>query len=280
VKTLFLEKLIFMKKGEISNFIRKTGLLPLADRVRFYMEKYNNRKINSDFLRMNPGIKLPPDYLIYESFQLNYKKYYADSEESARWLTDILKKHVQLKDIRILDWGCGPGRIIRHLGKFTGDGCELHGTDYNAKTISWCSQNLQGIQFNTNQLEAGLPYPDNYFDVIYGISIFTHLSKKMHIEWYNELLRVLKSGGVILLTTQGSNFKAKLTHHEKINFDNGELVVRGNVREGHRTYSAFHPVKFMEKIFEKDIILEHIEYKPRENGWIPQDVWIIKKIEQ
>ena len=233
-----------------------------------------------EFLEKHPEIKLPPDYLLYESFQLNYKKYYSDSVETAQWLAGLLKKHIQLKDIKILDWGCGPGRVIRHLHKFTGDGCVFYGTDYNSKSIVWCSQNLPGIQFNKNRMDASLPYPDNFFNVIYGISIFTHLSRQMHFDWYHELSRVLKPGGIMLITTQGNNFKAKLTSQEIILFNNGELVVRGKVKEGHRTWSAFHPKKFMENLLVNASILEHIEYNPQGYAWLPQDVWIIKKLEK
>jgi ubiquinone/menaquinone biosynthesis C-methylase UbiE len=67
----------------------------------------------------------------------------------------------------------------------------------NNKTITWSRQNLKGISFNQNTLQANLPYSDNYFDIIYGISIFTHLSQQMHYDWYNELERILKPNGII-----------------------------------------------------------------------------------
>jgi SAM-dependent methyltransferase len=266
-----------MKKGTISNFLRQLGLLQPADYFRFWLEKFRNRKKNRNFLSKNHGVKLPPDYLIYESFQLDYQKYFTGSEDTAQWLAGLLKKHINLSGVKILDWGCGPGRVIRHLPKFTGPGTEFFGTDYNAESIAWCSGNLSGIQFNQNSLEAGLPYESNFFDVIYGISVFTHLSEKMHLEWFEELFRALKPGGIMLFTTQGENFREKLTGNELIEFDEGRLIVRGKTKEGHRTYSAFHPKKFMVKLFAGTKVLEHIERKPEPGGWLPQDVWIIKK---
>lgn len=266
-----------MKKGAISNFLRKLGLLQPADYFRFWLEKFRNRKKNRKFLNDNPGVNLPPDYLIYESFQLNYQKYFSDAEDTARWLAGLLKKHIELNGVKILDWGCGPGRVIRHLSKFTGRGTEFYGTDYNAGSIAWCAENLPGIQFNQNALEARLSYENQYFDIIYGISVFTHLSEKMHFAWFNELFRVMKPGGIFLFTTQGENFREKLTGSELVEFDEGKLVVRGQTKEGHRTYSAFHPKKFMEELFAPAEILEHIERKPENGGWLPQDVWILRK---
>lgn len=248
-----------------------------TDWVRYYLQKFKNRKINKDFKSKNPNVKLPPDYLIYESFQINYHKYYSESIETARWITGHFKKHINLKNKRILDWGCGPGRIIRHLPTVIGDGCEFFGTDYNEKSIDWCSKNLAEIQFNKNSLKAQLPYDDHFMDVIYGLSIFTHLSEQLHYDWYNELYRVLKPNGIMFLTTQGDNFKVKMTDLELKKYNENKLVVRGNVKEGHRTYSAFHPPGFMRKLFSNVEILEHIDRKPEKGDWLPQEIWIIKK---
>src|SRR5690606_21036025 len=117
-------------------------------------------------------------------------------------------------------------------------GCALYGTDYNRKSIEWCSDNLKGINFNNNKLEADLPWAKNYFDIVYGLSIFTHLSETLHFDWFKELMRVLKPEGIFLFTTQGNNFTIKLTEQELKLFRKGELVIRGKVTEGHRTYSA------------------------------------------
>lgn len=268
-----------MKKRGISNILRKLGLIYYADWLMFFIQKQKNQETNKEFLLKNPGVVLPPDYLIYESFQINYQKYYTESKDTALWLKELFIKYIDLKNKRILDWGCGPGRVIRHLPSVINNGCEFFGTDYNSKSIEWCSNNLKGINFNNNSLKAELPYKDGSVDVIYGISVFTHLSERMHYDWYNELLRILKSGGIILVTTQGDNFKVKLSSSEIRNYTNGQIVIRDKVKEGHRTFSAFHPKEFMRKLYSNVEILEHIETKPEPGrSWLPQDVWIIRKI--
>lgn len=266
-----------MKKGQLSNLLRKLGLIYFTDFLRFYLQKFKNRKINKEFKISHPEVILPPDYLIYESFQINYQKYYIEAVDTAKTLTGYFKKYIDLENKRILDWGCGPGRIIRHLPQVIGNGCEYYGTDYNRKSIDWCSKNLSDIHFNNNSLAANLPYDDSFIDVIYGISIFTHLSEQMHYDWFNELYRVLKPNGIMLLTTQGDNFKVKLTEAELEKYNNNQLVVRGMVKEGHRTYSAFQPKGFMQELFNSVKILEHIEKEPEKGKWLPQDIWIIKR---
>ncbi len=266
-----------MNKGDISNFIRTLKLSQFVDLLRYAFQKIKNRKKNRAFKLANPLVSLPPDYLIYESFQLDYEKYYSESKITAVWLVNHFEKHIELKDKNILDWGCGPGRIIRHLPEIIDSDCKFYGTDYNKSSIEWCQKNIKSVSFNHNSLEANLPYPDDYFDVIYGISIFTHLSEKLHKDWYNELRRILNPAGIIFLTTQGDNFKEKLTASELKDYEKGNLVVRGKVKEGHRTYSAFHPKQFLLKIFSNDQVLEHIEIIPEKNRWLPQDIWIVRK---
>jgi SAM-dependent methyltransferase len=92
--------------------------------------------------------------------------------------------------------------------------------------------------------------------------------------WIEELKRILKPGGLLFLTTQGNAFKDKLTQSEKSDFDDGHLIVRGAVKEGHRTFSSFHPNPFMEKLFDSFVILKHISI---ENEGNVQDVWIVRK---
>ncbi len=265
-----------MKKQLITSFLRKFKILHLADKTRFYIQKYKNNKANKKFKAEHPEVKLPPDYLIYESFQLNYHKYYVQSKEAARKLVRHFSKHIDLKDKKILDWGCGPGRIIRHFPEIVGNGCSYYGTDYNVRSINWCSHNLKEISFNKNTLEASLPYDDNFFDVIYGLSIFTHLSEEMHNHWYDELYRVLKPQGIMLLTTQGDTYKPKMTPVELDLYNKGQLVVRGKVKEGHRIFSAFQPKRFMETLFSNATIVDHIELSAV-GKWYPQDKWIIRK---
>lgn len=266
-----------MNKAKLSHLLRQFKLTYIVDLVRFQFQKFKNNKSNKDFKRNHPSVVLPPDYIIYESFQIDYNKYYYGGLKMAKRFTELFRKHVDLKNKSILDWGCGPGRIIRHMPTVIGNNCSFFGTDYNAKSITWCSEYLSNINFNKNELEAQLPYDDNSMDIIYGISIFTHLSEHMHYEWFNELYRILKPKGIILLSLQGDNFKVKLTASELSKYNKGQLVVRGNVKEGHRTYSAFHPKSFVEHLFKDVDILEHIIQTSNDKNWVPQDFWVIRK---
>lgn len=265
-----------MNRGDISGFLRQIGLLYPLDFVRFYMRKLSMLSRNKDFKKRFPDVALPPDYLMYESFNLDYEKYFLDGKETAEWLAGHLRKHVDLTGLRILDWGCGPGRIVRHLPEVIGNNCTFFGTDYNEKSIDWCQKNIPNVQFRKNEIEPPTAFDDNFFDVIYGVSIFTHLSEKSHHSWIEELVRITKPGGRLLLTTHGDAFKHKLSRSELVQYEAGALVVRGKVKEGHRVFTTFHPPLFMQAFFQhftneiECFLGKYINGKPE------QDVWIIQ----
>ena len=241
--------------------LRTLGMAHFIDKLKFYHQKFKYQKANQEYQQNHPHISFPPDYLLFESFQLNYQKYYEGGRDSAEWIKSLLDRHMDLKSKHILDWGCGPARILRHLPTLINNDCQFYGTDYNERTIKWCQENLPSIQFSTNQLQPPLTYATEQFDAIYGISIFTHLSEANHSKWFNELCRVAKPGAVLILTTQGAAFKAKLTSSEQARFDAGNLVVRSKAREGHRVFAAFHPTIYMQQLFEKRVsVLEHITW--------------------
>ncbi len=104
---------------------------------------------------------------------------------------------------RILDFGCGCGRIIRYLHNLFAKG-RLYGVDIDSEAIAWCRRNLSQIgDFIVNNELGPLPFPDELFDFVYSISVFTHLPEHMELAWLEELRRVTKPGGYLLLTTHG-----------------------------------------------------------------------------
>jgi hypothetical protein len=90
----------------------------------------------------------------------------------------------------------------------------------------------------------------------------------------DELMRILKPEGILFITLHGNIFTEKLTNEEKVLFGKGKLVVRSSTKEGHRTYVAFHPKTFVNKLVAKYTVLEHVEGIIKNNK-PQQDVWII-----
>lgn len=98
----------------------------------------------------------------------------------------------------------------------------------------------------------------------------------MHHAWIEELLRVLKPRGCILLTLHGDYYRRKMLPDELKQYDAGSLVVREGYVEGGRMYTAFHGERFVrEQFLKRGEILRHDlsdnQIAP------PQDAWLVRK---
>jgi SAM-dependent methyltransferase len=102
----------------------------------------------------------------------------------------------------VLDWGVGCSRIMRQWAPLFG-AISFTGTDIDRAMIDWDVANVPGPRFAVNEAEPPLPCGDEEFDLAYGASVFTHLDEAMQQRWLAELARVLKPGGVLLLSTHG-----------------------------------------------------------------------------
>jgi SAM-dependent methyltransferase len=103
---------------------------------------------------------------------------------------------------RILEFGCGCARIMSWLEPLA-DRCELHGTDIDEAAIAWCAANLPFAEFGLNPHEPPTSYPDASFDLVYNHSVLTHLDERYQDLWLEELRRITKPGGTVLLTVHG-----------------------------------------------------------------------------
>jgi SAM-dependent methyltransferase len=100
---------------------------------------------------------------------------------------------------RLLDFGCGPGRYIRHLEPLA-ETTEIHGADIDPHVIDWLRKNVPYGTFEAIPHEPPTAYPDHHFDLIINHSVFTHLPERLQDLWMAELHRITRPDGVLLLT--------------------------------------------------------------------------------
>jgi len=111
---------------------------------------------------------------------------------------------------RVLDFGCGAGRILRQLAAEAGE-AELWGCDLDRPSIAWLRENLSPpFRFFASGEAAALPQEDGYFDLIYAFSVYTHFTDNW-AEWLLEHHRVLADGGLLLVTFLGEGVAEALT---------------------------------------------------------------------
>jgi len=106
---------------------------------------------------------------------------------------------------RVLDFGVGWGRIIRFFLNDV-DVANLHGVDVDEAILDVARTTGVPGTLRSIGTNARLPYDDGYFDVIYAFSVFSHLSAASASFWLRELMRVLKPGGTLVMTTTTDHF--------------------------------------------------------------------------
>jgi len=212
-------KKIFWYLGEAttSAFICHAPRGPLesaGELVFSFADASTGRAFNPDndfFFELNePPTSFPPPELrkrVHGSVDLNAFRLegYSNYRKLERALHSVLGRG--FGDFRsVLDWGCGCGRMARYFAK--GDPIAYTGIDIDSENVAWCREHLhegglRQARFATTPLQPPMPLEAAAFDLVIGISVFTHLSEDTQFRWLEELSRVCAPGGVLLLTVLG-----------------------------------------------------------------------------
>ncbi|HSW22800.1 MAG TPA: class I SAM-dependent methyltransferase, partial [Burkholderiaceae bacterium] len=140
----------------------------------------------------------------------------------------------------------GYGRVFlpMHHGFMLTDlfGCDVNGIAVRyLKTACRPRTHLRATDYN-----PPLPFSNGAFDCVYSISIWTHLPVSMQIAWLEEIRRILKPGGLALISTSGH--RALKSRHARADKDWSPISSDDLRREGiiYREYQwyAKQPDKF------------------------------------
>ena len=156
---------------------------------------------------------LPPALLRYKVAGTDNAEWFTNSGrmslgDLSRALAAIGQTIEDFNDI--LEWGCGCGRILRHLPPPVAPN-RLYGVDIDEDALRWVNENLPWVETNHTTGLPPLSYADNSFDLIFNHSVMTHLDENYQDAWLAELRRILRPGGILTLTISGRHsFKAFL----------------------------------------------------------------------
>jgi SAM-dependent methyltransferase len=266
-----------------SQGIRERALRAL-DRVSLLRPAYRSYEVlralraGDDGPSSADGLPLPPARLRIAVAGTPDAGWFLESgRQQAAMIRESLDRHgraiAELE--RLLDFGCGCGRVTRHWAELAGP--EIHGSDYNRRLVRWCVANLTFGRFGVNRLAPPLSHPDEFFGAVYGISVVTHLPEELERKWIAELARVLTPGGLLLLTTHGERYADRLTADERARFAAGEVVVRWASVAGTNLCTTFHPERYVRDRLAPE--LELLEFAPggAAVGAPPQDLVVLRK---
>jgi SAM-dependent methyltransferase len=104
----------------------------------------------------------------------------------------------------IMDFGCGWGRITRFwLKDFEKN--NIYGVDPLPEMIQMCKETLPG-KFLLIDPTPQMPMQNNFLDIVTAYSVFSHLNEDYSNRWFKEFHRILKPGGLLVITTRSRSF--------------------------------------------------------------------------
>lgn len=131
---------------------------------------------------------------------------------------DVIERCALLPEERVLEVGCGGGRVAIALADYLAASGSYDGFDIDRETIQWCEEritsrfpnfrfrwaDLYSAHYNPTATvkaeEYRFPYPDASFDVCFLASVFTHMLPRDVAHYLHEIARVLRPGGRCLMS--------------------------------------------------------------------------------
>jgi SAM-dependent methyltransferase len=123
-----------------------------------------------------------------------------------------------------LDWGAGAGRLVRHFLDEARTN-RIIGADIHEPSVRWIREHLAPVEGMLVAEEPGLALEDNSVDLVSGYSVMTHITDYW-AGWLLEIRRVLRPGGLALISFCAGSMLPGLLHRDVAIDDVGMLVLK------------------------------------------------------
>ena len=133
------------------------------------------------------------------------RDYLADGWRTLAELTQLLARLERNLHTcsHFLEFACGFGRFTRHLVSALPTNT-LHVSDVVPGSVDFLRSqfNVSGFYSSTDPATVSFP-PQQHYDIIFVLSLFSHLPDSTWQAWLTRLFSVVKPGGVLIITTHG-----------------------------------------------------------------------------
>jgi SAM-dependent methyltransferase len=201
---------------------------------------------------------------------------------------------------KVLDVGCGSGRMARRLTEYLTTG-SYDGIDITKDSIDWANKTYSGFpnfRFHFSDIfnkyynpkgtvsaeEYRFPFDDAQFDFVFLTSVFTHMLERDVQNYLSEIRRVLRSGGCAFITCFLLNefsLKQIAAKNSEIDFafTLGDCLIRDTeYPESAIAYPEQKMLVFFADNFLKPGRVFHGKWSGRSDGLSFQDIIIARAI--
>jgi SAM-dependent methyltransferase len=131
-------------------------------------------------------------------------EFFEAGPETRDVLLDLIPDDFGWGGKRVMDFGCGIGRTLVHFRE-EAEVAEIWGVDVDADALGAVERELcPPMHARLSETEPPLPFEDASFDLIWAISVWTHLTDN-GLSWLAEMHRILKPGGLLIATYMGES---------------------------------------------------------------------------
>lgn len=170
---------------------------------------------------------------------------------------------------RALDFGCGVGRMLCQYAD-EAERAELWGCDIDRPSVDWMRSELEPPFHPFLCTEAPvLPQPDGFFDLVWAISVFTHMTDRWS-GWLRELHRVLADDGILMTSFLGPGMWTAIGDGAWEEDRIGMCVIRAGQPWSIGGPTVFHSQWWLREHWGRafDVVSIHPGTAPSDHGWV------------
>ena len=189
------------------------------------------------------GVRIPPAWLIQAFTGASDTIDHIESgKRSADFYVDLYNQFCgdYINVDRVLDFGCGCGRVLSRMP--SSGSTRYFGVDLHEKALQWLREAMPEGTFSVGSAMPPVDIGVQDFDLIYAVSVLTHLPQEQEGAWLDEWHRLLKVGGHLIATFRAEDWVEQITiERQKMAIHNAWSEMDGFCYQKHRYWEGIFP---------------------------------------